>query len=99
MSPRAPVSPFSHYLAPPATVLSEVHRKDTSPPRPAPHIESRTSELVNIACCVWPLPKAYDNGNRVVPDKWYPLDTDPVAFRGMKPNRMTFMGRERRTST
>lgn len=62
-------------------------------------IESRTDELAALACKIWPLPSAYDNGNRVVPDKWYPIDTDPVAFRGMKPNRMMFMGKERRVST
>lgn len=62
-------------------------------------IEARTTMLANLACKVWPLPRAYDTGNRVIPDKWYPLDTDPVAFRGMKPGRMSFMSRERTVAT
>lgn len=62
-------------------------------------IEARTSELARRACRIWALPAAYDVGNRVVPDKMYPLDTDPMAFRGMRPNGMTFMGKARRVGT
>lgn len=55
-------------------------------------IEQRTSSLAKVACRLWPLPATYDNGNRAVPGQWYPLDTDPFAFRGLKPAAVDFQG-------
>lgn len=57
-------------------------------------IEQRTTALIKVALRLWPFPSAYDNGNKAVPDKWYPLNTDPFAFRGMKPSKISCLGTE-----